>query len=304
MKRLLCLTMALCMALTLAVGSFAQEDEEHFTLTDYSLVYGYELPASTTATSLSEEVTTPLTVAGVQVTLGQVVYDGVWVLTSAVAIPENPREVVLMPGSSSVGDKYAGMYDEGVRPETGSFLDVAKQQNKRLLAVYAYPKEFDEQDAYFMDHLQDSGDRSLLVAGCDFGMPSETPLSLHWMVQVYEVDVATQAYTLLEEKLLPLTLQPMPSTATAYATAGGSTPLTGCTLLRTALTTYVFPQWKDGTDPYAYGITPLDDAGNPYDIELPWATNSYAIATPPTTLTLQVENFEAGSLSTVPLTQR
>jgi len=124
------------------------------------------------------------------------------------------------------------------------------------------------------------------------------------MVQVYEVDVATQAYTLLEEKLLPLMLQHMPSTATAYATTGGSTPLTGCTVLRTALTTYVFPEWKAGTAPYAYGITPLDDAGNPYGIDLPWAYNSYALPSAPATLTIQVESYEDGSLSTVPLTQR
>lgn len=147
--------------------------------------------------------------------------------------------------------------------------------------MYAYPKEFDEQGAYFIDHLQDSGAQSLLIAGCEFGAPSDTPFTLHWMVQVYEVDVTTQAYTLLEEKLLPLDLQPMPTTATAYEPTSSATPLTGCTVLHTALTTYVFPEWKPGTDPYAYGITPLDDAGNPYDLELPWATNSYALLSAP-----------------------
>lgn len=303
-KRFLTLAAALCLALTLTMGSHAEEAAPAFTLNDFTALYGYEFPPLADQAKAVDEANPTLTVSGVQVTLKQLVYDGVWVLTTAAATPENPQEVVIMPGSANPRDRYAGMNEEARRTETRSFLELAKQENRRLLAVYVYPKEFDEQSAYFIDHLQDSDDRSLLVAGCDFGMPSETPLSLHWMVQVYEVDVATQAYTLLEEKLLPLTLQPMPSTATAYATAGGSAPLTGCTLLRTALTTYVFPQWKDGTDPYAYGITPLDDAGNPYDIELPWATNSYAIAAAPTTLTLQVENFEDGSLSTVTLTQR
>lgn len=304
MKRLLCLTMALCMALTLTVSSLAQETEDPFDLTDYLLIYGYELPTMDTATLLSAEATAPVTVAGIQVTLQQVVYDGVWMLTSAAAIPENPQEVVLMPGSSSVGDKYAGMYNEGLRTETRSFLELAKQENRRLLAVYAYPKEFDVYGSYFMDHLQDSGDLSLLVAGCNFVAPSDAPMTLHWMVQVYEVDVDTQAYTLLEEKLLPLTLQPMPSTATVYTATDNSTRLTGCTVLRTALTTYVFPAWEAGTDPYAYGTTLLDDAGNPCDVDLPWAYNSHAIDAAPATLTLQVENYEDGSVSTVTLTQR
>lgn len=302
MKRFLTFTITLCLALTLAASCTAEQAAPAFELGDLTALYGWELPPLEQQASPDDEAYQTMSCGGVQVTLKQAIYDGVWVFTTAAAVPENPQEAIVMPGSANYGDRYAGMNEEGRRTEEGSFLDVAKEQQKRLLAVYAYPQEFNEKD-YIMDHLQDSGDQSLLIAGCEFGAPSDTPFTLHWMVQVYEVDVTTQAYTLLEEKLLPLTLQPMPATATAYATAGGSTRLTGCTVLHTALTTYVFPEWKPGTAPYAYGITPLDDAGNPYAIELPWATNSYALPSAPATLTLQVENYEDGTLTTVTLKQ-
>lgn len=304
MKRFLTFAAALCLALTLTIGCNAEQTAPAFELNDFTTLYGYELPTLDAQAKAAEEAYQALSFAGVQVTLKQVVYDGVWMFTAAAAAPENPQEVVVMPGSASPRDRYAGMNDEERRTETRSFLELAKQENRRLLAVYAYPKEFDVYGSYFMDHLQDSGDLSLLVAGCNFVAPSDAPMTLHWMVQVYEVDVDTQAYTLLEEKLLPLTLQPMPSTATVYAATDNSTRLTGCTVLRTALTTYVFPAWEAGTDPYAYGTTLLDDAGNPCDVDLPWAYNSHAIDAAPATLTLQVENYEDGSVSTVTLTQR
>ncbi len=303
MKRFLAFTMTLCLALSLAAGCTAEETTPAFELADFTAIYGWELPALEEQAAPDDEVYQTMSCRGVQVTLKQALYDGVWVFTTATAAPENPQEAVVMPGSASYGDRYAGMNGEGRRTEEGSFLDVATQQQKRLLAVYAYPQEFNEQE-YFTDYLQDSGDLSLLIAGCGFDAPSDTPMTLHWMVQVYEVDPVTQAYTLLEQKLLPLALQPMPSTVTEYKTTGNSTPLSGCTLLRTALTTYVFPVWKTGIDPYMYGVTPLDGAGTPYAIELPWAYNSYAIDATSATLTFQLENFGNGTLSTVSLKQR
>lgn len=42
-----------------------------------------------------------------------------------------------------------------------SFLQVAKEDGKQLLAVYIYIKEFDEIGVYFLDHLQVSESTSM-----------------------------------------------------------------------------------------------------------------------------------------------
>jgi len=166
MKRFLTFAAVLCLALSLTMGSHAEQAAPAYELNDYTTMYGYELPTTDAQAQAMDEAYQPLTFAGVQVTLKQVVYDGVWVITSATASPETPQEVVLMPGSSTVADKYAGMYKEGRRTETRSFLELAAQENRRLLAVYAYPKEFDEQGVYFMTRACSSPDATLPPQRC------------------------------------------------------------------------------------------------------------------------------------------
>lgn len=67
----------------------------------------------------------------------------------------------LLPGDAQPSDPAKGFYKENTREEKRSFLQVAKEDGKQLLAVYIYIKEFDEIGVYFLDHLQVSESTSM-----------------------------------------------------------------------------------------------------------------------------------------------
>lgn len=101
-----------------------------------------------------------LNIEDASVTLRKTIYDGTWLYTSVSAIPLD-SSTYLLPGDAQPSDPAKGFYKENTREEKRSFLQVAKEDGKQLLAAYIYIKEFDEIGAYFLDHLQVSESTSM-----------------------------------------------------------------------------------------------------------------------------------------------
>ena len=90
----------------------------------------------------------------IRVRFDEILYDGQWMYTSASVWPQNPDEVIVMPGDVQKNDLLTGSYDEKPQSNMRSFESVAKEDGKQLLCVYAYMKEFDDIGEYFLDHFQ------------------------------------------------------------------------------------------------------------------------------------------------------
>lgn len=78
----------------------------------------------------------------VKVTVREIVYDGIWLYTSADICSITPESVLVMPGSAAIVDSCSGLNGEQGIADKRSFKNAAIEDGKRLLAVYVYPKEF------------------------------------------------------------------------------------------------------------------------------------------------------------------
>ena len=78
----------------------------------------------------------------VRVSFDEVLYDGQWLYTAATAWPEDPESVLVLPGGMTPEEPVVGYYIEGPCNDKRSFAQVAQQEHKQLIAVYAYPQEF------------------------------------------------------------------------------------------------------------------------------------------------------------------
>ena len=164
--------------------------------------FGTELSASARAQARQD---TPAVACamGVQVTFTELVADGDWVLTSAQIKSTSPN-VLAMPGSANRNDRVCGMNGENISDDQRSYLTVAQEEDRQLVAVYVYPKEFDSEDcgSYFLDHLLTSADSFLMIGGANYPL-TEEKAALTWNIEIYAVDSADGSYTLLEHTEIP-----------------------------------------------------------------------------------------------------
>lgn len=198
----------------------------------------------------------------VQATVKQLLYDGMWMFTAVNISPTNPDTVLVIPGSAELDDPIAGIHNENARNDERSFIDAACEDGKRLLSVYVYPKEFDESGEYMMDYRQQPGNDSLFL--CCAYIASEAPINITWSAQVYEIDLDTMNSTMLAnvesecQEVSPL------EEAVFYEyqlTSGTEAPFDKLTMMKTALATYVLPQWDKPEDQYKYDVGVLDPHG-------------------------------------------
>lgn len=136
---------------------------------------------------------------GVHIQADAIAFDGEILFTSVNVRPTNAEEILILPGSASKIDIVAGMNGENKRHDHRTFLESALEDGKKLLAVYAYPQEFDILGTYFLDHYQMDDDLTVLFSGAyqEGGLPTQ----ISWLIEVYDVDLTTGQYSLLTRML-------------------------------------------------------------------------------------------------------
>lgn len=236
----------------------------------------------------------------IRVSFDEIAYDGRWVYTSASVTPISGKSVLILPGSAGIGNKVAGGYGENMRNDDRSFGIAAKEDNKQLIAVYVYPLEYDyDAPYYFLDHLQAENDRSILLSGAPIGSYEEE-LTLHWSVQLYEVDISTGQYSLLGAYEYPVTVSLLDATVEIEYILNEKAvmPFNSVTLIQTALTTYVIPDWQNYEDQERYDLILLDEEQEPYNRGLPTEINTFDIGKLPETLNLVLVDYTNSVVST------
>ena len=230
----------------------------------------------------------------VQVTLQEVLYDGYWIYTSASVVPTSPEMTLVMPGSAEMGDRVSGGNGEKSRMDSRTFREAASEDGKRLLSVYVYPKEFDYLPYYFLDHRQDASGSSTLLSGSHLLAPSGI-VTIHWSVQIYEVDKNTGIYTLADEHEFPAVITPLGDAAVKKykPPAEEALPIDSITLIHTALTTYAIPSWVNEEDQGVYAFTLLDENNHQIRQGAPPDVYTFSMEQPPDELFVQMLNTQS-----------
>ncbi len=217
---------------------------------------------------------------GVRVTLREIVYDGVWLYTAAELCALSPETVMVMPGSAWAEDPCSA-------EDPRSFLAAAEADRKRLLAVYAYPQEFDAVGEYFIEHATLNGGYALLSGACMNA--GNEPVTITWGIQVYEVDPQTGKYTLLTAlESDPLKVAPLTAVETKeYLIRGENTPFDSVLLIRTGLAAYVYPRVNGAPTGYHYAFRGFTPEGEEIPDGAAPVTNALALAELPEELLLE-----------------
>ena len=286
----------LCLPLAAFAAPNTNADDDSY-LAQYMTRYDYVLPQT-----IIEQIQVNFTPQEadcdlIRVRFDEILYDGQWMYTSASVWPQNPDEVIVMPGDVQKNDLVTGPYDEKLQNDMRSFESVAKEDGKQLLCVYAYMKEFDDIGEYFLDHFQKANGESVLMSGARMAGGCKA-IKATWSIKVYDVDLETGKYSLLGEYLFPMKIRPLqPYAERTYSVVSGETALFESVVLAyTPLNTYVFPQWKEKQDRPRFSIALVDANDTPFSQGVPLAADTYVLDTLPNEIFLIVSDYHTGEM--------
>jgi hypothetical protein len=295
-KRAILLLVAMLISICICSFITASAEEKDLAIGRYMELYGYDLPQSVKekATALFEPFT--MDCGEVTAIVNEILYDGCWLYTVADIVPKDPARILILPGSAFVGDLVSGSYEEKERTDKRTFIKAAKEDGKRLLAVYAYPKEFDMLGAYFMDHFQEAEDTSILLSGANLLADTET-ITVTWSIQVYEVDLITMKYSLIDEYTQPLVIKPLaPIIEKQYIASGAKqTPFDSVYLVQSGLTTYVHPMWRAEEDAYRFETMLFNNEMKEIPNGAPPEAGTVAFEQLPKAVYIQLRDLETGT---------
>jgi hypothetical protein len=292
-KRLYIGVLTVC--LLLGCGPITLAAENGSEIYNYIKLYGYELPQSVLDDMHAAFSPVAIVCGDIEITLSEMLYDGRMLYTAAYAVPIDPGAVLLFPGGAWLEDFVAGGYRENERDDNRTFLNAAREDGKRLLCVYVYPKEFDAVSEYFLDHFQRANDISVLYSGANISS-GDGLIPVTWKIEIYEIDTVTGDYssTLLDGASISTTiraLKPM-ETKRYIPQAEEKSPLHAAVLVKTGLTVYIDPEWKSEADIFR-GYTMLDAAGIAYEKGTPPYTNTCTMDELPHELYILLDGIDA-----------
>lgn len=237
----------------------------------------------------------------VTVTTSELLYDGEWMYTAAKIVPNNPEKTLVMPGGAAQpGDCVCGINGEYERDDMRTFLTAAKEDGKQLLAVYAYPKEYDTVGSYFLDFFQRANDESVVVSGAQVA-GGNLPVHITWQIQIYDVDLDTQQYALVKQMTLePMQLAPLHQlTSYTYEVASTDAPFDSVELIASALHTYIRPSWERPEEAGIHLVTLWDADGHAYPVGASPDVNTAVMDAYPDRLFLSIDGADMEKLPLV-----
>lgn len=263
----------------------------------YMSIFDYSLPSSLQEAMHTAFVSQTIDCGEVQITLEEMLYDGRWLYTSALAIPTNPEATLILPGSALLEDKVAGGYKESLRTDSRTFIQAAADDQKKLLAVYAYPSEFDQLPFYVIDHVQDANERSILVSAGKLESLAQS-LQINWSIQIYEVNVATKRFTLVDAYTYPVTVECIgPVTQATYTASDKTLPFQEINIIHTSLTTYAVPSWRMPEYEVVYEFSLLDSDGQLIEVGARPDVDTFTMEISPETLSVQLTQLKTNVIS-------
>ncbi|NLO85197.1 MAG: hypothetical protein GX096_07205 [Clostridiales bacterium] len=290
----------LCMFSTM--GAMAEMDQTDISqgttpISDYMKRNGYEMPSAVQEKVHDGNAPETLDCGEVQITLDEILYDGLWVYTAVSAIPADQADTLIFPAGAEMDDPISGMNQESEVDDSRTFIEAAKEDGKQLVCVYAYPKEFDALPEYFLDYFQGADHVSTLISGARVVTGGES-LPITWLIQLYEVNLDTGSFTLLNQYEHPSTvsiLQPLQEKVYTVASSE-DLPFETVNMTQSGLTTYVYPQWKREEQSFEYSFALLDADGNALPNGAPPETITLAMDQLPASIYMELTEVEGNVL--------
>lgn len=164
------------------------------------------------------------------------------------------------------------------------------------MGVYIYPKEFDTLPYYVLDYMMNEDNESILLAGAILNGGSKK-ITITWQIQTYSIDLDTMQFTPLEEKTVPVEIEPMqPYSEQQYLTTDKiNSPLTKISLIQTPLNTYIRPEWREKEDQTIYRAVLLTADGIAVDRGSPLDADAYTVVSVPYNIRVSIEDNMSGS---------
>lgn len=260
-------------------------------------IYGYEIQDSVIEEMHQLFHPVILDCGDVQIEIREILYDGAWMYTSAVAIPTHPEDTILLPNSAAFDDCIAGGYFEDNRKDKRSFFEAANEDRKDLLYVEAYPIEYNESAYRFSDHRQDADPESTLFSGAPLVL-NEDINEIHFLVQSYRISIPTGEETAHFSAVYPVAISRLNSKRRIYWADSDKIPFNRMTLLQTPLATHVFPDWIDIELEMSCDYTLLDMNGVQYNKGIPEDLSTYQMTDLPSLIIVQfkTENSQVNEM--------
>lgn len=231
-------------------------------------IYGYEMDQSLVDEMHDNFQAQTFDCGKAQVTLREVLYDGVWMFTAATVVPTAGEDVIILPASADIEDFIAGGYQESLRDDQRTFLKAALEDYKQLLYVEIISDEYEESDFYFEDHRQDPGEQSTLYSGGPVLLPEDENV-IHLTIQISLISPETEEESDPETYSFPVEIHRTASRKKSYHTAESNVPFDSVTLVITPLATHALPEWKTQELKETVGFQLLDSSGELFPKGIP-----------------------------------
>lgn len=264
-------------------------------IAQYMKLYGYQLKESVIKQSQIQFEPNEVCCGDVAVKFDEVLYDGQWLFTAATVRPNDASRILVLPGGAEFSDRVSGFNGENQNGDHRSFRTAAQEDQKQLLCVYVYIKEFDQLSAYFLDSFQEKGS-SVLLSGAQFAGGAEN-VKVNWTIQIFDVNLMTGKYTYLQEYTVPMVLNPLGNYSVQkyrIVTPLNGIPLEEASIITTALSSYLVPAWNEEQNQRDFTAILVDQDGEPLSPGVPPAVDSYSLDSIPNEITMQIYSQETG----------
>ena len=269
MKQRLATTIVFVMILISCFAGMSESAETEWVGIPWLMsIYGYEMDQSLIDEMNDNFQAQTFDCGKAQVTLREVLYDGVWMFTAATVVPTAGEDVIIIPASADMEDFIAGGYQEGLRDDQRTFLEAALEDHKQLLYIEIIPDEYEESDFYFEDHRQDPGEQSTLYSGGPVLLPEDENV-IHLTIQISMIAPETEEESDPETYSFPVEIHRTASRKKSYHTAESDTPFDSVTLVITPLATHALPEWKTQELKETVGFQLFDNNGEPFPKGIP-----------------------------------
>ena len=227
------------------------ENELQDGITWFFSTYQYDLPES-----MIEQIDAAFTpimfsCGDVSVKLENILYDGVWMYTSAVIAPTDSGKTLVMPDDAEPGYPIAGTYGENLRSDSRTFAEAAAEDKKQLVRVMAVPDEFFEVSYFICASRQDANDTSTMVC-CALCNWQDDEINISFSITVTGLDSISNEPVSTETYSYPITVKRLGNLETKKyrpVDAEQSLECETITLTKTALTCYAVAE-KAGNQVY------------------------------------------------------
>lgn len=224
----------------------------------------------------------------ISVHLQEIVYDGEWSYITTQVTPADGANILILPAGAYATDQVTIPWFE----ESGTFLELAQNNKCQLLAVYCYPKEYDEKGEYFFDYYQDENGAFFLLSGCKMNSNTNRE-NMTPVIQIYNVDLTTMKYSLSGYKEWnTLETEPFAQIIDYDYQVTENSWINKVTLRKTGITTYLIIDWKSNEAAQVISYFPVDQYGQNWPNGYSLDTNAYYLKEIPEVFSIQIRGEE------------